>query len=66
MVTEESAVSFMSDYMTRQDYLPVVFKDLARGDYLKLVRGAQDGFPDDFCTAVVQTQLEILGSITSR
>jgi Fic family protein len=56
----------MADYLIRQGYLPVVFVDLPREDYLKMISDAQDGKPDDLCATVAQTQLEMLGEISMR
>ncbi len=56
----------MADYLIRQGYLPVVFVDLAREDYLKMISDAQDGKPDDICTEVAQTQLEMMWEISMR
>jgi Fic family protein len=56
----------MADYLIRQGYLPVMFVDLPREDYLKMISDAQDGKPDDLCTTVAQTQLEMLWVISMR
>jgi hypothetical protein len=56
----------MTDYLIRLGYLPVVFVDLAREDYLKMISDAQDGKPKDLCTAVTQTQLEMMWEVSMR
>jgi Fic family protein len=56
----------MANYLIRQGYLPVVFVDLAREDYLKMISDAQDGKPKDLCTAVTQTQLEMMWEVSMR
>lgn len=56
----------LADYLIRQGYLPVVFVNLAREDYLKMISDAQDGKPDDLCTIVTQTQLEMMWEMTLR
>lgn len=56
----------MADYLIRQGYLPVVFVNLAREDYLKMIADAQDGKPGDLCTIVTQTQLEMMWEMTMR
>ncbi|TAQ90839.1 hypothetical protein B7494_g835 [Chlorociboria aeruginascens] len=56
----------MADYLIRQGYLPVVFVNLAREDYLKMISDAQDGKPGDLCNTVTQTQLEMMWEMTMR
>jgi Fic family protein len=48
----------MHDYLVRQGYLPVVMQDLERKDYLRMIKAAQDGHPDEFVHGVLSTQLE--------
>jgi len=36
----------MADYLIRQGYLPVVFVDLVREDYIKMISDAEDGKPE--------------------
>ena len=52
--------ALMADYMVRQGYMPVVFVNLDRNDYLKMVSSAQDGDPGELCEAVASTQVEML------
>ncbi len=56
----------MADSLIRQGYLQVVFVDPAREGYLKMISDAQDGKPGDLCTAVTQTQLEMMRVISIR
>lgn len=56
----------MADYLIRQGYLPVVFTDLVRNEYIQMISDAQDGKPGDLCSAVAQTQLDIMEVISSR
>jgi hypothetical protein len=56
----------MADYLIRQGYLPVVFRELEREYYLKMVSDAQDGKPDELCEAVALTQAEMLFAISPR
>lgn len=56
----------MADYLIRQGYLPVVFVDLVRDDYIQMISEAQDGKPEDLCTAVTRTEFEMLWEISLR
>ena len=56
----------LADSLIRQGYLPVVFIDLDRGDYIGMISDAQDGKPGDLCATVAQTQLEMLWTISLR
>lgn len=56
----------MADYLIRQGYLPVVFINLAREEYIQMVSDAQDGKPDDLCASVAQTELEMMSVISMR
>lgn len=56
----------MADYLIRQGYLPVVFRELEREHYIEMVSDAQDGIPDDLCEAVALTQAEMLFTISLR
>jgi Fic family protein len=58
--------TLLADYLIRQGYLPVVFVDLDREDYIKMISDAEDGKPDDLCSAVAQTQLEMLWEMCLR
>jgi hypothetical protein len=58
--------SLMADFMVRQGYLPVVFRDMDRTDYLKMVSDAQDGKPEELCEAVAFTQWEMLFTVNLR
>ena len=56
----------MADYLIRQGYLPVIFRELERENYIKMVSDAQDGKPDGLCEAVALTQAEMLFTISLR
>jgi Fic family protein len=51
--------SLMADYMVRQRYMPVVFVNMDRDDYLRMVSDASNGKPEELCQAVVLTQAEM-------
>jgi len=55
--------SLMADYLVRQVYLPVVFLDLDRTEYIKPISDALDGNLEDLCTRVVDTLGEMLFTI---
>ncbi|KAM4055118.1 fic/DOC family protein [Hirsutella rhossiliensis] len=48
----------MQDFLIRQGYFPVVFLGTERSDYLRMIKDAQDGNPEEFVAKVVCTQLE--------
>ncbi|KAK7416367.1 hypothetical protein QQZ08_012024 [Neonectria magnoliae] len=50
----------MHDYLLRHGYAPIVFQPLERQDYLRMIKDAQGGKPDEFIARVVTTQLEML------
>ncbi|KAL7922329.1 fido domain-containing protein [Trichoderma austrokoningii] len=50
----------MHDYMVRQGYVPAVFQAVERTDYLRMMKNAQDGEPDEFVLQVLTNQLEAL------
>ncbi|KPM38455.1 hypothetical protein AK830_g8074 [Neonectria ditissima] len=50
----------MHDYLLRNGYAPIVFQPLERKDYLRMIKNAQDGEPDEFVARVVTTQLEMM------
>ncbi|KAI9898826.1 hypothetical protein N3K66_005287 [Trichothecium roseum] len=52
----------MHDYMVRQGYLPIVFQDLQRGDYLRMINDCDDHKPEEFILSVLTTQLDELSS----
>jgi Fic family protein len=56
----------MADYLIRQGFLPVVFEDLDRLDYLGMISEAQDGEPEGLCTYVAQTALDMMFTISLR
>lgn len=56
----------MHDYLVRQGYLPIVIRGLVRGDYIDMIRAAQEGRPDEFVGTVLRTQLEELQGLQSR
>lgn len=56
----------MADYLIRQGFLPVVFQDLDRLDYLGMISEAQDGEPEGLCTYVAQTALDMMFTISLR
>lgn len=56
----------MADYLIRQGFLPVVFQDLERMDYLNMISEAQDGEPEGLCTFVAQTALDMMFTISLR
>ena len=58
--------ALMADYMIRQGYMPVIYIDMDRKDYLRMVSNAQDGKPEELCESVVLTQAEMLFTISSR
>jgi Fic family protein len=58
--------AIMADYMVRQGYVPVVFENMDRKDYLRMVSNAQDGDPEELCGAVSLTQAEMLFTINLR
>lgn len=58
--------ALMADYIVRQGYLPVVFVDMDRMDYLRMVKNAQGGDPNELCEAVAFTQAEMLFTISTR
>jgi Fic family protein len=58
--------TLLADYLIRQGYLPIVFVDLAREDYLEMVACAGDGKPDELCAAVTLTQWEMMREIGVR
>lgn len=56
----------MHDYMVRQGFLPVVFQNLKRSEYLRMISDAQDHKPEEFVRTVVTTQLEELRTFYFR
>lgn len=56
----------MADYLIRQGFLPVVFQDLERLDYLSMISEAQDGEPEGLCSYVAQTALDMMFTISLR
>ncbi|KAL7785197.1 fido domain-containing protein [Trichoderma ceciliae] len=56
----------MQDYMIRHGYAPVVIQAMERGDYLEMIKDAQDGEPDDFVHTILTTQLEELKTFGMR
>jgi Fic family protein len=58
--------ALMADYMVRQGYMPVVFVNMDREDYLRMVSNAQDGDPEELCEEVAHTQAEMLFTISVR
>lgn len=52
--------------MIRQGYVPVVFENMDRKDYLRMVSNAQDGDPKELCGAVAFTQAEMLFTMSLR
>lgn len=42
----------MADYLIRQGFLPIVFQDLERLDYLSMISEAQEGEPEGLCSYV--------------
>lgn len=56
----------MSDYLIRQGYLPVVHRNLIREDYLKKISDAADECPDELCFEMVETQLDMMLTISSK
>ncbi|KAL5349042.1 hypothetical protein ACLOAV_006468 [Pseudogymnoascus australis] len=56
----------MADYLIRQGFLPVVFQDLERLDYLNMVSEAQDGEPERLLSYVAQTALDMMFTISLR
>lgn len=53
----------MQDYMARHGYLPAVWNNLTREDYIQMISDAQDGKPGSFVSAVLRSQLQKLRSI---
>jgi Fic family protein len=58
--------ALMADYMVRQGYMPVVFMNMDREDYFRMVSNAQDGEPEELCRDVAHTQAEMLFVISQR
>jgi Fic family protein len=58
--------TLMQDYLLRQGYLPVIYEDLDRGEYIQAVSGAADGEPDAFVRGVLSAQLTMMKKMTSR
>ena len=58
--------ALMADYLVRQGYMPVVFINMDRNDYLRMVSNAQDGDPEELCAEVAHTQREMLFTIGAR
>lgn len=56
----------MHDYLVRQGYLPVVFQNLDRDEYVGMVSDAQDGMPDNFLHEVLRCEYEELMTFWSR
>ncbi|OBT64177.1 hypothetical protein VE03_06859 [Pseudogymnoascus sp. 23342-1-I1] len=56
----------MADYLIRQGFLPIVFQDLERLDYLGMISEAQDGEPEGLCSYVAQTTLDMMFTISLR
>lgn len=56
----------MADHLIRQGYLPIVFVDLNRDEHVKMVGLAEDGKPEELCTHVAQTQLDMLFEMVMR
>lgn len=50
----------MQDYMIRHGYAPVVIRDLDREEYVRMIRSAQEGDPEELVYTVLTTQLEQL------
>lgn len=50
----------MQDYMARQGYPPLVIPDLARNDYLSIVKAAQAGQPEEWVKRVLLAQMDRL------
>ncbi|KAK3301823.1 fic/DOC family protein [Chaetomium strumarium] len=50
----------MQDLLTRQGYVPVVLKGVAREDYLRMIIKALDEDPGEFVAKVVAAQLQTL------
>ncbi|KAL7915736.1 fido domain-containing protein [Trichoderma velutinum] len=50
----------MQDYMVRHGYAPVVMRDLDREEYLRMIKSAQEGNPEELVYTVLATQLEQL------
>ncbi|KAL5089907.1 hypothetical protein Trisim1_005024 [Trichoderma cf. simile WF8] len=50
----------MQDYMIRHGYAPVVIRDLNREEYVRMIRSAQEGDPEELVYTVLMTQLEQL------
>ncbi|KAL6697911.1 fido domain-containing protein [Trichoderma pleuroticola] len=48
----------MQDYMIRHGYAPVVIRDLDREEYVRMIRSAQEGNPEELVYTVLATQLE--------
>jgi Fic family protein len=52
--------SLMADYIIRCGYLPVVFQNVDRKEYLDMVNEASDGRPENLCDAVLDAQAAAL------
>ncbi|KAH0532234.1 hypothetical protein TsFJ059_000956 [Trichoderma semiorbis] len=56
----------MQDYMIRHGYAPVVIQNLERQDYIRMIRQAQEGEPEEFVSTILTTQLEELKTFGFR
>jgi Fic family protein len=56
----------MHDYLVQQGYLPVLFQELDRKDYLGVIDNVRDGRPDEFVHRVLSTQLEAMATFKTR
>lgn len=56
----------MQDDMIRHGYIPVTFLDLAREDYVEMIKDAQDGDPGELVARALTTQLEAMFTFKMR
>ncbi|KAK3349643.1 fic/DOC family protein [Lasiosphaeria hispida] len=54
------------DALIRQGYIPVPLRGVVRGDYLRMIRDAQDGDPSEFVAKILSTQLEAMQTFRAR
>lgn len=52
--------TIMQDYLVRQSFIPVVFQDLHREDYIRMISDAQGGDATGLVERVLEAQLVIL------
>lgn len=56
----------MQDYLVRQGYFPMVFRDVERTQYLRMINDAQECEPEEFVATTVTNQLEGMHTFQGR